>query len=281
MMIGAIGSFGGAGGLAAWQQMQFTHRMRNAAATAAAPVEPAAKEAPAKAASAAALGGAAAKALPFGPSEMPYVPNGYGPVELAARTRVRYPDAAAQNDVENREEAEQSVLPGMKDGGEEAVQKSGLPGAEDDEEKWNVFPPDEDEGEDLNGDGKISESEKAASAEDATKKGKCETCEKRKYKDGSDDPGVSFKTAQHVDPRMAQAAVRGHEMEHVVRERAKAQREGRRVISQSVTYHSGICPECGRFYVSGGTTRTVTAADNSKDMLDLLHSGKKCLDVSA
>ena len=33
------------------------------------------------------------------------------------------------------------------------------------------------------------------------------------------------------------------------------------MVSQSVTYHTAICPECGRAYVSGGTTRTVTAAD--------------------
>jgi hypothetical protein len=49
-------------------------------------------------------------------------------------------------------------------------------------------------------------------------------------------------------------------MEHVVREQAKAQREDRKVVSQSVTYRTAICPECGKSYVSGGTTRTVTAA---------------------
>ena len=59
---------------------------------------------------------------------------------------------------------------------------------------------------------------------------------------------------------MAASAVRGHEMEHVVREQAKAQREDRKVVSQSVTYRTAICPECGKSYVSGGTTRTVTAA---------------------
>lgn len=53
--------------------------------------------------------------------------------------------------------------------------------------------------------------------------------------------------------------VRGHEMEHVTREQAKAVQEDREVISQSVTMHTAICPECGKTYVSGGTTRTVTA----------------------
>ena len=61
------------------------------------------------------------------------------------------------------------------------------------------------------------------------------------------------------------AAVRGHEQQHVSREQAKAEREGRKVISQSVSIHTAVCPECGRVYVSGGTTRTVTAKDDSDD----------------
>ena len=91
--------------------------------------------------------------------------------------------------------------------------------------------------------------------------GECETCKERKYQDGSDDPGVSFKTPTHIGPDQAAAAVRGHENEHVVREQAKAQQEDRKVVSQSVTYHTDICPECGKTYVSGGTTRTVTKAN--------------------
>ena len=54
-------------------------------------------------------------------------------------------------------------------------------------------------------------------------------------------------------------------MEHVVREQASAEREGRRVVSQSVTMHTAICPECGRVYVSGGTTRTTTASDSQPE----------------
>ena len=45
----------------------------------------------------------------------------------------------------------------------------------------------------------------------------------------------------------------------MTREQAKAVQEDREVISQSVTMHTAICPECGKTYVSGGTTRTVTA----------------------
>ncbi|MDP4125178.1 MAG: hypothetical protein Q8917_19135, partial [Bacillota bacterium] len=43
---------------------------------------------------------------------------------------------------------------------------------------------------------------------------------------------------------------------------AKASAEGRKVVSQSVTLHTGVCPECGRVYVSGGETRTVTKNDS-------------------
>lgn len=97
---------------------------------------------------------------------------------------------------------------------------------------------------------------------------RCETCEKRKYQDGSDDPSVSFQTPTRINPDAAASAVRGHEMEHVFHEQAKAEREDRKVVSQSVTLHTGICPECGRVYVSGGTTRTVTKADNEPDILN-------------
>lgn len=90
--------------------------------------------------------------------------------------------------------------------------------------------------------------------------GECQTCENRRYQDGSDDPGVSFKSATKISPEAASSAVRGHEMEHVYRNRAKAEREGREIVSQSVTIKTGICPECGKPYVAGGETRTVTRA---------------------
>lgn len=104
----------------------------------------------------------------------------------------------------------------------------------------------------------------AKSPQEVMEEGECQTCKERKYQDGSDDPGVSFKTPTNVAPEQAASAVRGHENEHVVREQAKAQRNDRRVVSQSVTYHTAICPECGKVYVSGGTTRTVTKANNSQ-----------------
>lgn len=85
----------------------------------------------------------------------------------------------------------------------------------------------------------------------------CQTCKNRKYKDGSNDPGVSFKTATHLDPETASYAIRSHEGEHVAHARAKAEQEDQKIVSQSVTYHTSICPECGRTYMSGGVTRTV------------------------
>ncbi len=105
-------------------------------------------------------------------------------------------------------------------------------------------------------------------ARQVMEEGECQTCENRKYQDGSDDPGVSFKTPTNLSPEQAAAAVRGHEQEHVVREQAEAARENRHVVSQSVTLHTDICPECGRVYVSGGVTRTTTAADTEPENKD-------------
>ncbi len=85
----------------------------------------------------------------------------------------------------------------------------------------------------------------------------CQTCENRKYKDGSNDMGVSFKTPTKLSPEKAASAVRSHEMEHVSRAKAKAAREGSEILSQSVTYRTEVCPECGTPYLAGGNTRTV------------------------
>lgn len=83
----------------------------------------------------------------------------------------------------------------------------------------------------------------------------CETCANRKYQDGSDE-NVSFKSAQHVSPEAAGARVRGHEQEHVSNAYDKAKEAGGKVVNASVAIHTAICPECGRTYVSGGTTTT-------------------------
>lgn len=83
----------------------------------------------------------------------------------------------------------------------------------------------------------------------------CETCKNRKYQDGSDE-NVSFKAPAHVDPKAAAGAVRSHEQEHVSNAYSKAAQNNGKVISANVSIHTAICPECGRSYVSGGTTRT-------------------------
>lgn len=91
----------------------------------------------------------------------------------------------------------------------------------------------------------------------------CQTCKNRRYQDQSDDSGVSFQTASHIDPSAAYSAVRSHENEHVARNKTQAEQHGQKIAYQTVTIHRAICPECGRSYVSGGVTHTVTKADNS------------------
>lgn len=83
----------------------------------------------------------------------------------------------------------------------------------------------------------------------------CQTCKKRKYQDGSDEM-VSFKSAAHISPESAAARVRAHEQEHVSNAYKKAAEGNGKVISAAVSIHTAVCPECGRTYVSGGTTHT-------------------------
>ena len=105
--------------------------------------------------------------------------------------------------------------------------------------------------------------EKAADIKRRFDSFECQTCKNRRYKDQSDDPGVSFQTASHIDPSAAYSAVRAHENEHVARNQTQAEQHGQKIAYQTVTIHRAICPECGRSYVSGGVTHTVTKADNS------------------
>ena len=83
----------------------------------------------------------------------------------------------------------------------------------------------------------------------------CKTCSERKYQDGSDED-VSFKAAAHIDPDAAASRVRSHEQEHVSNAYKKAAQNNGKVVSCNVSIHTSICPECGRTYVSGGTTAT-------------------------
>jgi hypothetical protein len=92
----------------------------------------------------------------------------------------------------------------------------------------------------------------------------CQTCKNREYRDGSNDPSVSFQTAAHIDPGAAESIVRAHEQEHVSHEQVKAKENGGEVVSQHVAIHYQTCPECGRTYVAGGTTTTVTRSPVGK-----------------
>ena len=65
-------------------------------------------------------------------------------------------------------------------------------------------------------------------------------------------------------PRLPLSPSSAHENQHVQHEQAKAMREGREVVFQSVQIKTGICPECGRAYVAGGTTTTVTASKSDQ-----------------
>ncbi len=89
-------------------------------------------------------------------------------------------------------------------------------------------------------------------------KGECKTCSERRYQDGSSDSGVSFKTPTKLTPDQASSAVISHEKEHYTREAQAAENENKDVLVNSIRLESSICPDCGRSYISGGETTTVT-----------------------
>jgi hypothetical protein len=61
---------------------------------------------------------------------------------------------------------------------------------------------------------------------------------------------------------MAASAVLAHEKEHVINNTAEAEREGMKAHSV-VAIHTAMCPECGKMYVSGGTTTTTYSSKQS------------------
>lgn len=93
----------------------------------------------------------------------------------------------------------------------------------------------------------------------------CETCQNRMYQDGSNENDVSFQTASKISPEAASSAVRGHEQMHVQNAYQKAEQDNGEVISASVQIHTSVCPECGKTYVSGGTTRTQIKYGNEEN----------------
>lgn len=106
--------------------------------------------------------------------------------------------------------------------------------------------------------GRLSPGEGSDAASGVSGANECQTCKRRRYTDRSSDPTVTFQTPTSLSPDQAATAVRAHEQQHVVHEQARARENGERVVAQSVAIHSAICPECGRSYVSGGTTTTTT-----------------------
>lgn len=100
---------------------------------------------------------------------------------------------------------------------------------------------------------------------DEQKKTECQTCKRRKYQDGSDENNVSFKAAAHISPESAGAAVRAHEGEHVSNAYKKASQKNGEVLSATVSIHTAVCPECGRSYISGGTTHTMIKYKNESN----------------
>ena len=229
--IGAIGSFGSISGyVSLYQNRQSlpagTQAVERVARGQTAPVPPVSQVPTVQRGSAQ----SGEELLPRG-VELPTLREGADPAEMAVRGRIRYLEGEElQNLTRSGDQLDRLT-------GEEA-QEGGMSGT----------------------------GEESKSPQQVMEEAECQTCKNRKYQDGSDDPGVSFKTATNVAPEQAAAAVRGHEQEHVVREQAKAQREDRKVVSQSVTIHTAICPECGDVYVSGGTTRTTTKANPTQEV---------------
>lgn len=112
--------------------------------------------------------------------------------------------------------------------------------------------------------GKIIDEDSVKKAGRKSSPEECQTCKERKYQDGSDE-NVSFKSAAHVSPEAAGARVRAHEQEHVSNAYSKAAENGGKVIRASVSIHTAVCPECGRTYVSGGTTNTMIKYPNEEN----------------
>lgn len=111
----------------------------------------------------------------------------------------------------------------------------------------------------------------------------CEKCRSRRYKDGSNDSRVSFQMPTVMDPVKARSRVMSHEMEHVRSEQHKAMRENKVVVSQTVRILNDRCEECGRSYVKGGFTRTLTRpnlAEYRKVLSGFYGSKKKLIGIA-
>lgn len=95
----------------------------------------------------------------------------------------------------------------------------------------------------------------------------CQTCKNRKYKDGSNESNVSFKSPGHISPAASRGTVLAHEQEHVSNAISEGNSPDADLVSATVSLQMARCPECGTMYVSGGETRTVIKhySDNKYD----------------
>lgn len=112
--------------------------------------------------------------------------------------------------------------------------------------------------------------------EKAQAKGECQTCKERKYLDGSDEGNVSFKAPGHIAPEASAGVVMSHEKEHVANAKREGNQPGNQLISATISLKTAICPECGRSYVAGGTTRTLIKYGDSE-----YDKNKKAADLDA
>ena len=110
----------------------------------------------------------------------------------------------------------------------------------------------------------------------AKAKGECQTCKERKYIDGSNEGNVSFKAPGHIAPEASAGVVLSHENEHVANAKREGNKPGNALLSATVSLKTAICPECGRSYVAGGTTRTLIKYGNSD-----YDKNKKAADLDA
>lgn len=106
----------------------------------------------------------------------------------------------------------------------------------------------------VNTDNTVDSSRKVAPVE-------CQTCKNRRYQDVSDEQ-VSFKTPGKISPEESYVKVRSHEQEHVSNAIAKGNKPGKELVSASVSLKLAVCPECGRSYIAGGTTKTLMRTYN-------------------
>lgn len=110
---------------------------------------------------------------------------------------------------------------------------------------------------------KINPKDNSTMAVSKTRPSECQTCNNRKYVDGSNDSNVSFKTPTHVSPEASHAMVSAHEQEHVSNAYSKAGQNGGRVVYASVSLKMSVCPDCHSPYVAGGVTRSQIKYDTS------------------